>query len=221
MTMRIMWVCTWPETLKDVAGTSLAACITRRPQEEKTKRTAMAVMLAVRAVTVKPCLCTLADTKAARHSGNPGMWGNVSALIIHLFWEGARQDRGRGVWVSERGGRQQKLNLRRSPQLSSAQLFGDKWLFAYARFPQTARFLLACFFRRNVWTGVPLVCSQLKKVRWLVWLTDRMVPVTVAEQSHGGEAREGGREGRRAQMEVTLQSGVLVLKRLCDVETLH
>lgn len=41
-----------------------------------------------------------------------------------------------------------------------------------------------------------LACSQLKKVRWLVWLTDRMVPVTVAEQSHGGEARVGGRERR-------------------------
>lgn len=49
---------------------------------------------------------------------------------------------------------------------------------------------------------------------------DRMVPVTVAEQSHRGEAREldkqggGRREGglrgtekMRAQMEVTLQSG--------------
>lgn len=57
-----------------------------------------------------------------------------------------------------------------------------------------------------------------------------MVPVTVAEQSHGGEAREGKREGgreggregaMRAQMEVTLQSGVLYLKHPCDVKILR
>lgn len=29
----------------------------------------------------------LSDTKAALHSDNPSMWGNVSALIIRLFWE--------------------------------------------------------------------------------------------------------------------------------------
>lgn len=47
-----------------------------------------------------------------------------------------------------------------------------------------------------------------------------MVPATVAEQSHGGEARE--REGgMRAQMEVTLQSGVVDLKHPCDVKMLH
>lgn len=41
-------------------------------------------------VSVKPAR-KQTDTKAALHSDSPVMWGNVSALITHLFWEGGRK----------------------------------------------------------------------------------------------------------------------------------
>lgn len=51
------------------------------------------VMFALITVLVRPVLIQ-SDTKAALRSANsPGVWGNVSALITHLFWEGGRKKR--------------------------------------------------------------------------------------------------------------------------------
>lgn len=45
-------------------------------------------------VSVKP-VCIQTDTKAARHSDSQGVWGNVSALITHLFWEKSEREKKR------------------------------------------------------------------------------------------------------------------------------
>lgn len=140
-------------------------------------------MFAGTTVLVKP-VCLQEDTKAALHSDSLGVWGNVSALITHLFWEGGRKKKKD----------QLKWNLRRSPQLPGlSDCCGCKFLSNSSRFAFFLTFLK--HFSERCWPACP-AASQLKKAQWLVWPTDRMVTVTVAEQSHEGEAWDRERERR-------------------------
>lgn len=50
------------------------------------------VIFAVITVLVK-ATCIKTGTKAALHTDSPDVWGNVSALITHWFWEGRRTKR--------------------------------------------------------------------------------------------------------------------------------
>lgn len=105
MTLTIIWLTAHDNmdnlsTCIKISGSSDVACIwALKPEQLLKKMTAVSFAITV---LLKPAFIQT-GTKAARHSDSLGVWGNVSALITHLFWE--------------REGGELKWNLRRSPQL--------------------------------------------------------------------------------------------------------
>lgn len=148
------------------------------------------VIMFAKAGLVNPA-CIQTVTKADQHSDGHGVWGNVSALITHLFWE-------------REGKRPTKM---KSEKVTSAPWL--KWLLRmYCKFLSNISLFLSVFLILwiLVWIWVIIACrsshqSAIESV--LACLADRQNgpchsgrTVTWRRGQRGKERRtKGGREG--------------------------